>query len=768
MSDRKVIGSKNRHSKLRRTKWKVRSRWRWFKDLKRWQKVALIASPVLAFLVIVPVVTYIYFYNDISNQDRLMNRNNTGVVLMDVHGETFYNTGRAQHRDMVPLEEISPHIIDAVISSEDKNFYEHSGFSIWSTLRALYTNILVRDATGYGGSTITQQLAKNTLLTSNQTLMRKYQELVISIAIENRYTKDEILEMYLNSVYFGNNAFGIKMAATNYFSKSPAELTLAESAMLIGVLPAPSAYSPVTGDMDLAVGRQKEVLKRMVTNSKITEEEKVAAEEETLVYQPPTTIDNDAPHFTEMVLLELYDKYGEERVERSGFQITTSLDLNMQRQALNNVSSRVRYIQSMGGSNAGLIAIDPKTGEIRALVGSVDYSNPDWGAVNMATAKRQPGSSFKPIYYAAALADGEITPATVIKDEPININGFSPENATKRYYGQVSVRQALARSLNIPAVKIMQQYGIDRSIEAAQDLGITTLNDAGSHGLSLAIGSAEVPLEQITNAYAAFANRGRQHKSTTIYQIKDRFNKIIYTRKDESKRAISEEGAFLISSILSDNQARSAMFGSSLTVPGKTVAVKTGTTDDNRDAWAVGYTPDIAVGVWVGNNDNSTMVSGGADMAGPIWRQSMINFIGASDPRFTIPSGVVERSVCYGGGGLADSSGVNTYREYFLVTALPEKSCNAIAEPEEPEEVESDPEPKPEPRRPESDEVEEEPASDEGSGGGTGDDGGGNTNLPPVDGGGGNQLPGPGTGGQQDGTNSPDSGGRRGTGLLPL
>lgn len=714
MDNRKPLGSgRKRHSPARRAKWKVRSAWRWFMGLSRWKKILLIFGPLLAFLIIVPIITYIYFYNDIANQERLMNRNNTGVALMDIHGETFFSQGKAQHRDIVPLSDISPHIVDAVIASEDKNFYEHSGFSVWSTFRALYSNVLARDATGFGGSTITQQLAKNTLLTTHQNLMRKYQELVISVAIENRYTKDEILTMYLNSVYYGNNSFGIESAAKNYFNKKPSELNLAESAMLIGVLPAPTAYSPVTGDMNLAVGRQKEVLKRMLNNQKIDEQQRQAAASEELSYQPATAITNDAPHFTEMVLAELYEKYGEERVERSGLQVTTSLDLGMQRQASANVRSQVNYINNMGGSNAGLIAIDPTSGEIRALVGSVDYANEEWGTVNMTTAKRQPGSSFKPIYFSAALADGVITPAEIIKDEPIDINGFKPQNATKQYYGSVTVRQALARSLNIPAVKVMQKYGIDKSIEAAKNLGVTTLDEAGSHGLSLAIGSAEVPLSEITNAYAAFANGGRQHEASTLHEVKDRFSKVIFSQDSKSKQAISQQGAFLISSILSDSQSRSFMFGSSLNVGNKSVAVKTGTTDDNRDAWAVGYTPNIAVGVWVGNNDNSTMYSGGADMAGPIWRQTMTNFIGNNSPTFDAPTGVVQRAICRGSGGVADRAGSNTYDEYFLQSALPSKTCNAtIEEDREEEKPEEDEETRP-PRetqpQPEDDEDPAEP-----------------------------------------------------------
>ncbi len=621
-----------------------------------------------------------------------MNRNNTGVVLKDIHGETFYSTGTAEHRELVPLDKISPHIKDAVIASEDKNFYDHGGVSILSTLRAVYGYVFSGGGE-FGGYTLTQQLAKMTLLSSERGVLRQYQAFSVAVAIEQRYTKNEILEMYLNAVYFGNNSFGIEQAARNYFNKAPIDLTLAESAMLIGLLPAPSAYSPIVGDAQKGVERQAEVLKRMVRDAMITEQQRTDALKEELSYQPPAVIKNDAPHFTEMVLAELYDKYDEETVERSGYQVTTTLDLGLQKQAVANVQSRVEYIQNMGGSNAGLIAIDPRTGEIRALVGSVDYQNEQWGKVNMATTKRQPGSTFKPIYYSAALAEGKITPATIIKDEAININGYAPNNATKRFYGNVTVRQALARSLNIPAVKVMQQYGIANSINAAKELGITTLDkNAKDYGLALAIGAAEVPLQQMTNAYAAFADGGQLRTNTTVHAISDKYNKVIYTHQSTAKQAISSQGAYLISSILSDAGARSFMFGSALNVGNKTVAVKTGTTDENRDAWAIGYTPEIAIGVWVGNNDNEVMVSGGADMAGPIWRATMQAAVGDANPTFMRPDGIVERAVCYGSGGLAATSGANTYNEVFLLSALPTTSCyTAPVEKEEEKQPEEEP-----------------------------------------------------------------------------
>lgn len=706
MTQKKRLLKRQRHSFVTRTKWWLRDKWRWFRDLKWWQKTLLIGGPLFTIVLVIPLLTFAYFALTMGDMEQVMNRNNTGVVLKDIHGETFYSIGTAEHRALLPLDQISPYVQKAVVASEDRNFYEHGGVSILSTLRAVYGYVFSGGGE-FGGSTLTQQLAKMTLLSTERGFLRQYQAFSVAVAIEQRYSKDEILAMYLNAAYFGNNSFGIEQAAKNYFNKKPADLNLAESAMLIGLLPAPSAYSPVTGDKAKAVERQSEVLKRMVREGSISEEDRQAALQVEIAYQPPATITNDAPHFTEMVLAELYKKYGEETVERSGYQVTTTLDLNLQRQAVKSVKDRVSYIEGMGGSNAGLIAIDPKTGEIRALVGSVDYSNEQWGNVNMATTKRQPGSTFKPLYYAAALADGKITPATIIKDEPINIGGYQPQNATRRYYGNVTVRQALARSLNIPAVKVMQQYGIENSIMAAKKLGVTTLNKSPSdYGLALAIGAAEVPLEEMTNAYAAFADGGNVRENTTVQEIQNKYNKPTYTHKSEAKQGISPQGAYLVSSILSDQNARSFMFGSSLSVGGKTIAVKTGTTDDNRDAWTIGYTPDIAIGVWVGNNNNEVMVSGGADMAGPIWRATMQAAIGNANPSFSRPDGIVERNVCYGTGGLASARGTNTYSEVFLLSALPSGSCNATPKQDEEKKQPEKEEPTETPVAPEPDEQE--------------------------------------------------------------
>lgn len=642
----------------------------WWQGLTRKQKVLTILTPIVIFLIVTPLVTYALLARDISDPERLMNRNNTGIVLKDTQDRAYYSIGRSERRTMVPLDKISKHTKDALIAAEDKDFYKHGGFNVFSILRAAFTRV-------GGGSTITQQLAKNTLLSDERSFLRKYQELAISVAIEQNYTKDEILTMYLNSVFYGENAFGIEEAARAYFNKTPADLDLAESAMLIGLLPAPNAYSPISGTPEYAKERQTTVLTRMVRNGFITEEEKTAALAQELVYGEGAKNENTvAPHFVEMVINELSEKYGYEKVMRSGYQVKTTLDLDAQTALSESVAAGMRHINTMGGTNASGVVLDPKSGEIRALVGSADYNNEEWGKVNMVTTKRQPGSSFKPIYYASALADGVITPSTILHDKPTDFGNYKPQNADLRTRGDISVRRALSMSLNIPSVEVMQKYGIDKSITAANNLGIDSVTRDQNYGLSLALGVAEAPLYDMTNAYAAFANEGRQYDSATVLQIQDKFNKRIYSAKAQvGKQAISKEGAFLVSDILSDDSARAPIFGSSLSVSGRTVAVKTGTTENNRDAWTIGYSPTYAVGIWVGNNDNTEMRSGGSDMAGPIWRNTMRRIL-ANQPNveFPVPSGVVERLTC-ANGGLANRAGEGTFNEYYVAGALPTTEC---------------------------------------------------------------------------------------------
>lgn len=678
------IGKYTKRNSVRSAKLETNKYLLWFRNLKRWQKIGVIVGPILAIMILIPLLTYAYFARDISDKERLMNRNNTGIVLTDTKGEIIYQIGRAKHRDIVPLNQISEHTRKALLASEDKNFYEHGGFSIISMVGALYGNVLSGDRS-FGGSTITQQLAKNTLLTDQKSYLRKYQELSIAVAIERTYSKDEILEMYLNSIFFGGSSFGIQDAAEVYFGKKAADLDLAESTMLIGLLPAPNAYSPIYGSMEYAKERQEVVLDRMLDNGVITKDEKEAALAKELAYAPQKSEadESPAPHFSQMVIGELNKRYGEEKVARSGFQVKTTLDLTTQRQLQQDINNNMENIRANGGSNAGAVAINPTTGGVQGLVGSYSWDDPNFGKVNMATSARQPGSSFKPLYYSEALAEGVITPVTTFRDEATNFNGYEPQNALRQFYGDVTVRKALNWSLNIPSVKVMQKLGVEKSAEAAKRMGITTIDEKKDYNLSLALGSVEAKLIDMTHAYAAFANAGNQMDVKLIDTVKNKYDATIYQSPNNSKRVISEEGAYLISNILSDNQARAGMFGASLNVSGKKVAVKTGTTDNQRDAWTIGYTPQLAVGVWVGNNDNTPMLSGGGDMAGPIWRSSMTQLLsGVTANGFKRPAGIAERDVCYGTGTLANTGGLNTYKEVFLTTALPPYGCDVRTQDE--------------------------------------------------------------------------------------
>lgn len=677
----------------------AKRRFRWWHNLSWKKRLLYIGGPILGILVIIPLATYLYFARDIADQDRLMNRNNTGVALYDNTGKNLiFSTGRAEHRELVGLDKISDHMEHALVASEDKDFYKHGGFSILSTLRAVYGYVLSGGG-AFGGSTLTQQLAKITVLSSNRSFLRQYQAFSVAVAIENTYSKDQILSMYLNAVYFGENAFGIEDAAKYYFGTTPDKLNLAQSAMLVGLLPAPNTYSPISGNAEYAKQQQKTVLTRMVANGYITEAEKEAALAEVLTYQPAQSPFDDsvAPHFTEMVLNQLYDKYGEETVKRSGYQVTTTLDKGVQDQLKAAVAGNMKTIQRNGGSNASAVAIDPASGEVRGLVGSYDWNDDKFGKVNMVTTPRQPGSSFKPIYYTQALAEGLITPATILHDKKTDFGGYTPQNADRRFRGDVTVRNALNWSLNIPAVEVMQKLGVNEAVETAQRMGITTIDPNKNYGLSLALGSAEVPLMEMTNAYAAFANGGQQHNTTIIKNINSKYNDKVFAEKESSKQVMSQQASFLISNILSDNASRSSVFGNTLTVyDGKTravkkAAVKTGTTDDSRDAWTIGYTPQLAVGVWVGNNDNAQMNNGGSIMAGPIWTKAMGQILAGVSTDFAVPEGVTQRQVC-SDGSLADATVAGKTRsEYFLSTNLPTKSCSVKpqekpAEEKQPEE----------------------------------------------------------------------------------
>lgn len=642
-----------------------------------WKKPILISLAAIAvILIMIPVSTYLYFIRDISSKQGIMSVKNGGVTLLDRTGKTFFTFYEVRTNDTVSLDQISQYVPKAAVASEDKDFYKNPGFSIEGIGRAIVDD-LKNQSLSQGGSTITQQLVKNALLTQSKSFLRKYQELILAIEVDRRFSKNDILEMYLNTVYFGEGAFGIEDASQAYFSKDASDLDLAESALLVGVLPAPSAYSPISGSRELAFQRQHTVLQKMYDQGYITQDQMKQAEAEQIVFHPKKqAINEEAPHFALMVKDQLIKQYGsEQELAHSGLTVTTTLDLAGQEYAQQVVENQVQHLAGDHVSNGAAVVMDPTNGEILALVGSHDWYDEQNGKINMALSPRQPGSSFKPIIYTKALEDHLITPATILNDsKTVFPGGYTPHDYDMQYRGPVTARFALANSLNIPAVEVMQKVGVSDGVNFAEQLGVTTLKDPSNYGLSLVLGAANIPLVEMTEAYAAFANQGNQVPYTTILEIQDKKGNVVYSYTPQSSQVVSPQAAFLISSILSDNKARSYEFGNTLTIS-RPAAVKTGTTEDFRDALTLGYTPQLVVGAWVGNNDNSPMDSvAGSLGAAPIWRQLMEHFlIGKPVVTFTPPPGITQETVCgtttFSKDNQASSS---AYMEFFMAGTAPE------------------------------------------------------------------------------------------------
>lgn len=632
---------------------------------------------VFIILLIIPPVTYLWFVRDLSSKEKIINRKNAGVILYDRNNVQFFTLYGGRTRKTVPLSEIPKEMQDAVIASEDRNFYNHPGFSLEGIGRAILANFR-EERLAQGGSTISQQLVKNTLLTHDKNFLRKYQEIFLALEIERRFSKEDILEMYLNTVYFGEGAFGVQEAAETYFNENASDLDLAQSALLAAILPAPSALSPISGNRERAFDRQAIVLSLMEEQGYITEEQKTQAQNQNLVFNDQVEDETlKAPHFALMVKDELIRRYGEQEIANSGYKVKTTIDLEWQEYAETTVKNQIQRLAGSDVTNGAAVALDPKLGEILALVGSHDWFDESNGKINMALRPRQPGSSFKPIVYAKAFEKRLITPATPLDDKPVTFpGGYKPENYDKRFRDEVLARFALANSLNIPAIHVQEKVGVPETLEFAKELGITTLNANLDYGLALVLGAGEVPLTQMTGVYGVFANNGVLTEQTTILEIKDKNDRTIYTHSPETKTVMDDGVAFLISSILSDNSARAEVFGNSLTIS-RPAAVKTGTTNDYRDSLTIGYTPSLVVGVWLGNNDNTPMSRvAGSSGAAPIWRLLMEKFL-AGTPReqFRRPLGVVSEKVCRSKGLKVNIATSSAYTEYFLAGTLPTKDC---------------------------------------------------------------------------------------------
>lgn len=629
--------------------------------------------------IIIPIITFLIYFGDLTSKENILTAKNRGVILLDREGEPFYSLYDAREHTYIDANQISQDAKDAIISVEDKDFYKHPGFSATGYGRAIVQNFTNREVVS-GGSTISQQLVKNALLTSQQTYLRKYQELFLALEIDRRYNKDEILAMYLNTAYFGEGAYGIEEAAQTYFGEKASELDLAESSMLAGILPAPSAYSPISGDEEIAKRRQEIVLDLMVTQGYITQDEADAALEEKLTYvgRREDDLNQIGTHFALMVKAQLIEEYGEQKVAQSGWTVKTTMNKEWQEYAEKTVKDQVARLARNNASNAAAVVLDPTNGEILALVGSHDWYDSENGKINMALEPRQPGSSFKPLVYAAAFEAKVLTPGTMLEDKRITFGSYVPRNYDNRFRGNVLPRRALANSLNIPALLVMDKVGVSNAIEFAQKMKITTLDENKDYGLPLALGAAEVPLIEMTSAYGIFADQGEYVKPTTILEILDKKSKSIYKYEPDPERVIEAPVAYQISSILSDNGARAEVFGGSLNVV-RPAAVKTGTTEDYRDALTIGYTPNLVVGVWVGNNDRTPMDSvAGSSGAGPIWRALMNRFLPElPNQTFRKPLGIREIPLCADGGrshfAATDSANV----EFFLAGTEPKEYCDS-------------------------------------------------------------------------------------------
>lgn len=598
-----------------------------------------ITGLILAFIIFGVFVVWVSGFElpDLSNfEERKVEQSTkiydrTGeIVLYDIHGDI--------KRTVVPYEEISDDIKHATIAIEDENFYHHNGIEFSAILRAAIVNLKNGDLLGgQGGSTITQQVIKNALLTTDKKLSRKIKEWVLAPRLEEQLSKDEILNIYLNEVPYGGNVYGVQEASRRFFAKDAKDLTTAEAAFLAALPQAPSYYSPYGNHFDDLVERKNLVLKKMRKNDFITKKEYEAALEEEVDFQKPDVFGIRAPHFVMYVREILEKEYGEEVVEEGGLKVVTTLDWDLQEKAEEVVKRyALENTTKFNASNGAMVAIDPTNGQILTMVGSRDYFDEEIdGNFNVATALRQPGSTFKPIVYAEAFNQG-YRPETVVFDLSTEFSAtcssggscYRPVNYDNKYRGPMSLREALAQSVNIPAVKTLYLVGLDNALDLARKMGISSLESAKRYGLTLVLGGGEVTPLDLTSAYGVFATEGVKQEHTAILSIEDGFGKKIVEYKEDEKpkgnRVLPEQTARLISNVLSDNVARTPAFGSNsyLNITGQDMAVKTGTTNDYRDAWIIGYTPNLVVTAWAGNNDNSSMVKQVAGfIVAPMWRE---------------------------------------------------------------------------------------------------------------------------------------------------
>lgn len=674
-----------------------------------------VSAGILLTIPIVILTSYYTILKDMPFPAKLRTQRVAQTTrIFDRNGVLLYKIYRSANRTPLQLVNIPLQMRQATIAIEDKDFYKHPGVSLRGIIRAAVANFSTKEIRfTQGGSTITQQLIKNTLLTPEKTITRKVKEIFLSLVAEAIFSKDEILEMYLNTVSYGGTAYGIEEAAQTYFKKSARDLTLPESALLAGLPSAPTTFSPHGAHPELSRLRQKEVLRHMAEQGYISSPEQEQAANQYLEIAA-ATVPIRAPHFVMYVKEYLSERLGAQTVEEGGYNVYTTLDWDIQQKAeeivaRENQELRTRY----GANNAAAMVTRPRTGEILAMVGSANYWDAGIkGQVNVATSLRQPGSSIKVVNYAYALAHGGFTPSSVVLDAPVvyNVAGsipYAPVNYDGRYHGMVTIRKALANSYNIPAVKILATYGPSKMVEMGKRMGITTWDSLKHYGLALTLGSAEVKMADMTVVYGTLANMGVRHDLSPIKEITDAYGKpvtielktlspagvvagaqaedIRVPTPTDGESVLSPSVAYWLTDILSDNKARLAAFGpyAKLEVPGHRVAVKTGTSNDFKDNWTIGYTSEYLVATWVGNTDskpmNKNLVSG-ITGAAPIWNAVMTNLLKdkpADD--FDQPVGLKPVKICASTGTLACANCKDVVTEYFIPGTEPKQVCNIVS-----------------------------------------------------------------------------------------
>lgn len=634
----------------------------------------------LIAMVILGIGLFFWYSRDLPRPDRVRRTEGFSTIIFDRKNVPLYDIFGQENRVPVEFFEIPEHLRNATIAIEDSDFYKHQGFSSRGMARALINIFIFHKL--QGGSTLTQQLVKNVLLSGERTLPRKIKEFILAVQIERKYTKNEILQMYLNEAPYGGTTAGVEAASQYYFGKHVSDLTLPESAILAGFPQSPSTYSPVTGDPKAYIWRAEQVLRRMRESDFIINEteDRARAELPNIAFTAKHH-DIKAPHFVMYVKKELIDHFGEALVEGGGLRVTTTIDYSLQSQAEKIVAEEIEKVKDLRVGNGAAVVLDPRTGEILSMVGSKDYFATESGNFNATLGHRQPGSAIKPITYAAAFKRG-YTPATIILDVETHFPGgndkkdYIPKNYDGKFRGPIQLRYALGNSINVTAVKLQALVGVKEMLKLGYDLGLTTLEPTQELvdrvGLSVVLGGGEVRLLDLASAFGVFATSGERHDPIAILKVTDSSGKVLWDNKPgRGRRVLSPEVSFLVSSILADNDARKDIFGERghLLIPGKTVSVKTGTTDDKRDNWTIGYTHSRCVGVWVGNNDNTAMhpsLASGVTGAAPIWNRIMKEALkDIPDEPWDTPAGIVSAEIdAFGGGTPAD--GYPKRVEYFV------------------------------------------------------------------------------------------------------